>query len=117
MKSPFPGMDPYLEYHWGDVHHSLITFLEGALNDRLPDGLVARADERVFLESEEGAGRSTFPDVRVIERRPAATAAKPEEGGVAVAEPLAIHCSVPEPVTEGFLQIIDVKSGNRIVSV
>jgi formylglycine-generating enzyme required for sulfatase activity len=20
MKSPFPGMDPYLERHWGDVH-------------------------------------------------------------------------------------------------
>ncbi|HNV00430.1 MAG TPA: DUF4058 family protein, partial [Verrucomicrobiota bacterium] len=24
MKSPFPGMDPYMESHWGDVYHSLI---------------------------------------------------------------------------------------------
>ena len=22
MRSPFPGMDPYLEQYWGDVHHS-----------------------------------------------------------------------------------------------
>jgi len=20
MKSPFPGMDPYLQRHWGDIH-------------------------------------------------------------------------------------------------
>ncbi|HBJ33170.1 MAG TPA: hypothetical protein DDZ51_00095 [Planctomycetaceae bacterium] len=25
--SPFPGMDPYLEYHWRSVHHRLITYL------------------------------------------------------------------------------------------
>ncbi|MCK4452049.1 MAG: DUF4058 family protein [Anaerolineae bacterium] len=29
MPSPFPGMDPYLEYpvRWPDVHHSLITYI------------------------------------------------------------------------------------------
>lgn len=26
MPSPFPGMDPYLEAHWGDVHTSLATY-------------------------------------------------------------------------------------------
>jgi hypothetical protein len=26
MKSPFPGMDPYLEQHWRDVHSSLIIY-------------------------------------------------------------------------------------------
>jgi hypothetical protein len=25
MKSPFPGMDPWLEAHWGDVHARLIV--------------------------------------------------------------------------------------------
>lgn len=29
MKSPFPGMDPYLEQHWRDVRHNLITFAQG----------------------------------------------------------------------------------------
>jgi hypothetical protein len=28
MKSPFPGMDPYLERHWRDVHHSREKYLE-----------------------------------------------------------------------------------------
>ena len=26
MPSPFPGMDPYLEAHWGDVHTRLIVY-------------------------------------------------------------------------------------------
>jgi hypothetical protein len=25
MKSPFPGMDPYLESRWSDVHPKLIA--------------------------------------------------------------------------------------------
>ncbi len=54
MVSPFPGMDPYLEYYWGDVHHNLITFIQGALNSQLPERLIARVEERVLLESEEG---------------------------------------------------------------
>jgi hypothetical protein len=83
MKSPFPGMDPYLEQHWRDVHHNLITFLQGALNEQLPEGLIARVEDRVFLESEEGAGR--MPAM--------------------------------EPVSEGYLEIIDVSCGNRIVTV
>jgi hypothetical protein len=28
MKSPFPGMDPYLEQRWSDVHLKLIALLE-----------------------------------------------------------------------------------------
>jgi hypothetical protein len=50
MQSPFPGMDPYLEPHWGDVHHNLITFAQGLLNEHLPRDLQARAQERLVGE-------------------------------------------------------------------
>jgi Protein of unknown function (DUF4058) len=50
MKSPFPGMDPYLEQHWGDVHLNLISFAEGMLNEHLPRDLRARAQERILVE-------------------------------------------------------------------
>ena len=52
MKSPFPGMDPYLEMHWGHVHQSLVTYALEALQPNLPTGLVARLEERVFIERE-----------------------------------------------------------------
>lgn len=45
MKSPFPGMDPYLEQHWRDVGHNLITFAQGMINRHLPGDLRARIDK------------------------------------------------------------------------
>jgi hypothetical protein len=26
MNSPFPGMDPYLERHWGDILQRIVTY-------------------------------------------------------------------------------------------
>lgn len=51
MKSPFPGMDPYLELRWSDVHVTLIGFTKEALQRRLPPGLRARADEHLLQET------------------------------------------------------------------
>jgi len=66
------------------------------------------------------------PDVGVVER-PApspgtatavaepATSAEPANGAGAPAEPLLIHLDI-EPVTEGYVEIVDVKSGHRVVT-
>jgi len=110
-------MDPYLEQFWGDVHHTIITYARGALQRELPSGLIARVDERVFVEPSEGQGRNIVPDVRVVER------GRPQErgagtgNGVAVAEPLVVHLDQSEPIRQGFIEIIDIKSGRRVVTV
>src|SRR5581483_7274540 len=49
MPSPFPGMDPYLEAHWRDVHAALIIYARDALQTVLPAPLRARVEERVLL--------------------------------------------------------------------
>ena len=116
MKSPFPGMDPYLEQYWRDVHHSLITYTRDRLQPALPSGLRARVEERVFVESEDGGKRPIYPDVYVVEHPRAQGAPMPAESSVAVAEPLVIHLD-EEPMTQGYLEIIDVGSGNRVVTV
>src|SRR5437870_5470584 len=67
MSSPFPGMDPYLEAHWLDVHGSLVIGAKNALNDRLPDDLAASSEERISVESEGDVERRFHPDVRVFE--------------------------------------------------
>jgi hypothetical protein len=38
-KSPFPGMDPYLEAKWPEVHATLIVYARNQLNPQLPDDL------------------------------------------------------------------------------
>ncbi|MCY2980937.1 MAG: DUF4058 family protein [Planctomycetota bacterium] len=45
MKSPFPGVDPYLEQHWGDIHTRLIAYLSDQISDQLPRDLQARVEE------------------------------------------------------------------------
>ena len=37
--------------------------------------------------------------------------------GIAVAEPLVVHLEQDEPVRQGFIEIIDIKSGRRVVTV
>ena len=117
MPSPFPGMDPYLEQFWSDVHHRLITYASDALQKQLPGDLRARVDERVFVEPAEGQGRNIAPDVRVIERGRRQGPGVRASEGVAVAEPLVVHLEQDEPVRQGFIEILDIKSGRQVVTV
>src|SRR6478672_9675086 len=115
MKSPFPGMDPYLEQHWGDVHQAFITYLRDALQLRLPVDLRARMQERVFIELPEEGRHESYPDVRVFEYpgRPSerGEGAPAENSGIAVAEPVLIDLGLATK-TESFIEVIDVKSGH-----
>jgi hypothetical protein len=71
----------------------------------------------VFVESEDGLRRVVYPDVRVVERPTAApTGPAASNGGVAVAEPLVVQVPVEE-VTEGYIEIREMGSGNRVVTV
>jgi hypothetical protein len=115
MKSPFPGMDPYLEQHWGDVHHNLITFAQGMLNEHLPRDLRARVQERVLVElpSEDCVD---FPHIRVVEHEPrgqAGTALAASD--VTLAEPLEVPFLEPE--TQGFLEIVEARPERRVITV
>lgn len=115
MPSPFPGMDPYLEPHWLDVHTSLVTYMRDALQELLPSSLRARAEERVVLEQSEGWGSPIFPDVRVVERQPRPLARDDRSAPVAI-EPMLIAVEHEMP-TERFIEIVDSSSGHRVVTV
>jgi hypothetical protein len=118
MKSPFPGMDPYLEEHWGDVHTSLMTYARDQLQPHLvPKGLRARLEERVFLEANEMTGRNLYPDIQIIEREQPKKSRKTKSASTALAEPITIRFPPPEPETQRFIEIIDAQSGNRVVTV
>ena len=66
MPGPFPGMDPYLEPWWEDVHLSLIGAIREELNDALPAGLICRAQKAVTLSGDEYDGRLVRPDDYVV---------------------------------------------------
>lgn len=115
MKSPFPGMDPYLEQHWGDVHLNLISFAEGMLNEYLPRDLRARAQERILVDlpSED---RVYYPDVRVVEHeRQGRGGTVQAAAGITVAEPLEVPFLEPE--TQGYLEIVETRPERRLITV
>ena len=51
-KSPFPGMDPYIEQDWLDAHTSLITYICDQIQEQLPAELCAR----IFRARGDGVG-------------------------------------------------------------
>ena len=118
MKSPFPGMDPYVEARWSDVHQRLITYAADQLGPQLPADLRARVEERVFVETEAEQIRRIFPDLHVAQYHSShnATPALQETGGVTVAEPL-VFLLEDEAVTEGYIEIRERGGGKVIVVI
>lgn len=116
IKSPFPGMDPYLEMHWLDVHSRLVHNAANAIQRQLTGPLRARMGERLVVEENLDAVRSIYPDIRVFEQGVKGPGVAPESAGVALAEPLVVRLS-SDPVRQSFVQIIDISSGGRLVTV
>ena len=114
MKSPFPGMDPWLELHWGDVHHRLVQYSCDLLGNRLPEDLRARVEERVLVQ-DQTIERTIVPDVLVSEIHPwSARSASGKESGVALIEPLVFDVS-ELPITEGYVEIR--ARGGKVITV
>ena len=69
-ENPFPGMNPWMQSTWGDVHLSLIAYILDALSDELPDDLVARGEEDIALMIPGEKDQHYRPDVGVAEDEP-----------------------------------------------
>ena len=114
MKSPFPGVDPYLEQHWGDVHTRLMVYISDQIADQLPSDLQARVEESVCVDLDESS-RWIYPDVKVIERREAHSSSALAVADAIVAEPTIIPLPSEQP-TQRHIEIVDLNSGNRVVT-
>lgn len=117
-KSPFPGMDPYLEQSWRDVHHSLCTYSRDDLQEQLGGGLIARVDERLVVEIPAQSARALYPDVRIVERAGGDLHPSHSSSATAIAEPLTVEFDIEsESHYEGFIEIIDPKGGTVITVI
>ncbi len=116
MKSPFPGMDPYLERHWQDVHSTFMVYAKQQLNEQLPADLLARVEESLAVETDDGRTRTVYPDISVAEQQTSFPGLQSEPVGVAIADPFEVPLPMEAP-PQRRLEIIDSGSGNRIVTV
>jgi hypothetical protein len=109
MRSPFPGVDPYVEatHRWPDFHQSFITYLRDTLLDTLPEHYEVRIDERLSLTElmvEDVAVRR--PDVTVIRTTHPAPHQQLSAPGAAVAEPVRLPTVISETFPEAYLKVL-----------
>ena len=118
--NPLPGMNPWLEAYWGDIHTRLTTYSCDAIQRQLPPDLQARVEEYLSVcepDEESRKLRRISPDVQIIEQP---GIAKSTDGGLAVAEmvadePLRVRRRSP-PQTLRYIQIVDLKANRRVVT-
>ena len=125
MKSPFPGMDPYIEACglWGDFHSHLIEKIGEKLADVAPEHYLVRTGERsyvVLVESEGKKSHPFLPDVSMT--APRGRKKTPKKGGTALAEPageaepVTMRAFIQEEHREAFIEIYEASPGQRLVT-
>ena len=111
LKSPFPGMDPYLESRWPEVHARLIVYAANQINSQLPNDLQANIEENLAVHEGDNAS-SIRPDVHNSQD----SSLTPSNEGYSiatVAEPLLLK-RAPHPTRH--LEIID-QDGRVITAI
>lgn len=103
MKSPFPGMDPFIEMCdlWGDFQSALIGGIRNAITDELPLRYVVRSGYREYTELLLPAAEQALA--------PAAIAPEP-------ALPVSMRAFIEHDHKEKFLDIVELQPERRLVT-
>src|SRR5690242_8403181 len=126
MKSPFPGMDPYIESCglWEDFHHHLIDKIYEHLAAAAPDRYLVRTGERSYLVLVEAEGKESYPikpDVTITAPEKSKKASR-KKSRVAVEEPatenepLNLRAFIAEEHQETFVEIYEHHPELRLVT-
>jgi hypothetical protein len=124
MKSPFPGMDPFIEARglWTDFHDSLIVELRRILNSQLPPRYEALLGERTYIDVvdpiEGTRGESVIkPDVRIDRQQPSPEGTwQRDEGQGILAASVLMHPEMNVEETETYIEIRETAAGDRVVT-
>jgi hypothetical protein len=125
VKSPFPGMDPYIEGCglWEDFHSHLIEKIGEKLADAAPERYLVRTGERSYVVLVESGGKKNYPILRVVSvcvhRGRKRTTKK---GGKALAEPdseaepMTLRPFIQEEHREAFIEICEANPSQRLLT-
>lgn len=118
VKSPFPGMDPFLEQDWLDVHSALVTYICDQLQVQLPEDLCARMNARMLFEDDAAdEPRDRHPDVHVAETRGTGGTAVLDRPRTAAQPDMFLVEARGDPATQRFVEIVDSQTRSRVVTV
>jgi len=122
MRSPFPGVDPFIEAtgRWVGFHNVLIAHCSELLNASLPENYAALVDERVELVdlSQDSNRRSKRPDVAVVRDLGSASASSVTSLTTAsTIVPTTVTLTEYDEVPEAYIDIISLPEREVVTSV
>ena len=114
MPSPFPGMDPFLEFdaRWPDLHQRLIAYSSEWLRPQLRPKYIARIDERIELRPHR---KGFVPDVMVVEPRRISESSV-TYGSLVADEPQTFRV-LDEERRVPYIEVIEVASGDVVTLI
>lgn len=127
MRSPFPGMNPYLESaeFWSSLHSRMIVAIADAIAPALRPKYYVEVEKRVYFNRPDGAGTENsvlvgVPDVSVFSR---SEGDRQQQETVLIttlpspATPVEVTIPMPEEVQERYLEIREVATGMVITTI
>ena len=109
MKSPFPGMDPFLEQpaFWSDFQSRFINYWCEAIADALTPRYEATLGERVYLVEHDPEMRKLgFPDVAITHDNLSSSTEPVLSPGTTTLEPVTIPLAILEGPRETYIEIV-----------
>ena len=120
MRSPFPGMNPYLENPelWAEVHSRLIVAIADALAPHVRPKYRVAIEKRVYQSIDDESLLVGIPDVTVgrststpIDREISTVVASPP------IKPINVNLPMPEEIREGYLEVREVGTGEVVTVI
>jgi hypothetical protein len=112
MKTPFPGMDPYLENPiiWQDVHNRLIAAIADAISPIVAPRYYVALERRAYLLTPDDVVFVGRPDIALVSKgQPVLPATAPVFNGV-----LEVEVPMNDEVGEDYLEIHEVRTGKLV---
>lgn len=118
MRSPFPGMDPFLEApaRWPGVHHRLLSAIADILGDALAPTFIVSVEERVYIATPDDLLRTPWiqPDKFLV----SASSSQPSSTSSSVITPPDLVPPLEdEEVRERYLEILDVETRAVVATI
>jgi hypothetical protein len=119
MKSPFPGMDTFIEARglWTDFHDNLIVELQRILNLQLPSRYEALLGERTYIDivdPVEGSRTGRLSRTRIdVQTDLSSTPVRARHAGTATSVVMHPELKVEN---ESLVEIRDTDDGDRVIT-
>lgn len=122
MRSPFPGMDPFLENPelWSEVHSRLIVAIADDLTEQLSNRYRVAIEKRTYFSSGDDSLLVGIPDVSVMSRveksQPTELATR-DTATLPSTDPITVAVPLIEETQERYLEVREVATGAVITAI